>query len=139
MILPKRFAPSFDAMTFSRQSIEGSAIVLSGSDGLNIADSTQVTGGGSVKTQPIYVAGFNFFKLMFQAGTFAVSLVVLDPRDNATELYEEAMGSVADITAITRLTLELSGLHTIKVKFANQDPSNVSWIGSVYGLYLSKH
>lgn len=75
MILPKRFSPSFDVMTFSRQSIEGSAIILNGTDGLNIADNTQVTGGGSVKTQPIYVSGFNYFELVFKAGLFNVSLV----------------------------------------------------------------
>lgn len=138
MILPKRFSPSFDVMTFSRQSIEGSAIILNGTDGLNIADNTQVTGGGSVKTQPIYVSGFNYFELVFKAGLFNVSLVKLDPRDNSTELYEIAMGSVADIFAITRLTLELHGLHTIKLKLSNTDPTNVSWIETIYGFNLSK-
>lgn len=138
MILPKRFAPSFDAMTFSRQSIEGSAIILSGSDGLNIADNTQVTGGGSVKTQPIYVSGFNYFELVFKAGNFSVSLVKLDPRDNSTELYEVAMGSVPDIYSITRLAIELHGLHTVKLKLSNNDASSISWIETIYGLNLSK-
>ena len=138
MILPKRFSPSFDVMTYSRQSIEGSAIILNGADGLNIADNTQVVGGGSVKTQPIYVSGFNFFELLVQAGDFNLSLVKLDPRDNFTELYELAMGSTVNNGGISKLSIEAHGLHTIKLKLSNNDPVNVSWIGSIYGFNLSK-
>jgi hypothetical protein len=138
MILPKRFAPSSDVMLYSRQSIEASAIVLSGADGLNIANDTQIAGGGAVVTQPIYVAGFNWFKLVLQAGDVSASLVMLDPQDNATELYEYAMGSASNNGGISQLQLELHGMHTIKLKISNNSPSAVNSIGTIWGLVLSK-
>ena len=139
MILPMRFAPGYDSMPQSRQTIEASAIVLNGADGLNLTLPYAIAPGAGVTTGAIYVAGFNYFTvlLMCGSGQLGVAIVTLDPNDNTTELHETSIGSTNGPGVTTRLEKEMHGLHTIKLKFFNSDVVNVSYISTLYGLYLS--
>lgn len=141
MILPMRFAPSYDVQAFSRQTVEATAVVLNGTDGLNISPALTLAAAGSVKTQPIYVAGYNLFNVKLKGGgtdaNIGVIIVELDPTDNATELFEHGMGSTVDPFAIGVVEKILHGMHTIKLKFYNTSAVNTAVIDTIYGLRLA--